>query len=637
MYIVTFYSFKGGAGRTMALVNVGGHLAKTGRKVLLVDFDLEAPGITTFALPRPHDQKKGVVDYLTDYLEKGVPPALSEYVYESGPKTLDRGALWIMPAGDQDADYGRRLNSLDWQDLYRHRAGYLLFENLKSQWQAEIEPDYVLIDSRTGHTDVGGICTRQLPDAVVALFFPNEQNLRGLTRVVRDIRSESTPPRNKSIRLHFVNANVPDLDDEDQILAKRLESFKKALGYKRLTATIHHYSSLALLNQVIFTEERPRSRLAQEYNSLAKAIAKENLEDRIGALEFLREVQPWHISGFVEDLEDKLTQVRDLHREDPDVLVQLAQIRQFQGRGSEALSALNEAGHSRELESDVLVRRAQLLAEHGDKSAAVEDVRKVLSRTTGGRFELSPVIALLRKLAPEDLHKLPSSRALTALQPEEIDRAVGEELQWDRSSLMVAERLLRTLLDTPASNALRKSHIFNSLALVLIGSQEYSAALDICSLHLQETGEPDAPYLFNSAMAQWGQSGQVPVSNFKKLLDYHGQKNDRTDGPNYYQCLAIAAWATKDFEDAQQLLGSSKQAMERLQIPQFSAWRYLKVMPGDFYEDLQALLRLINGADELPLVFGTHSSEEVGPEIAATPTRNPVKPERNGDSSLQKS
>ncbi len=605
MYIVTFYSFKGGAGRTMALVNVGVRLAKTGRKVLLVDFDLEAPGITTFALPRPHDQRKGVVDYLTDYLERGTPPALSDYVYESGPKASDRGALWIMPAGDQDADYGRRLNSLDWQDLYRHGAGFLLFENLKSQWQAEIEPDYVLIDSRTGYTDVGGICTRQLPDAVVALFFPNEQNLRGLTRVVRDVRSESKPPRNKSIRLHFVNANVPDLDDEDQILAKRLESFKEALGYKRLTATIHHYSSLALLNQVIFTEERPRSRLAQEYNSLAKAIAKENLEDRIGALDFLREIQPWRISGFAEDLEDKLTRVRDLHREDPDVLVQLAQIRRFQGRGSEELSALNEAGHSRELESDVLVRRAQLLAEHGDKSAAVEDVRKLLDRTTGGRFELSPVIALLRKLAPEDLPKLPSSPALKAVEPEEIDRAVDEELQWDRNSLMVAERLLRTSLDTPGIKILRKADILNSLALIFIGSQKYRAALDICSRYLHETGEPDAHYLFNSAMAHWGESGQVPVSTFKKLLDYKSEKGDHSSGSNYYQCLAIAAWATKNFELAQELIAASKQAMDRRQIPVFSAWRYLRVMPKDFYEDLQAILRLVNGADELPAVFDT--------------------------------
>jgi MinD-like ATPase involved in chromosome partitioning or flagellar assembly len=49
MYTITFYSFKGGVGRSLALANVGAHLALTGRKVLLVDFDLEAPGLDTFS------------------------------------------------------------------------------------------------------------------------------------------------------------------------------------------------------------------------------------------------------------------------------------------------------------------------------------------------------------------------------------------------------------------------------------------------------------------------------------------------------------------------------------------------------------------------------------------------------------
>ena len=59
MYIVTFYSFKGGVGRTMALVNAGLELARSGRRVLLVDFDLEAPSIETFNLPRPREYTPG--------------------------------------------------------------------------------------------------------------------------------------------------------------------------------------------------------------------------------------------------------------------------------------------------------------------------------------------------------------------------------------------------------------------------------------------------------------------------------------------------------------------------------------------------------------------------------------------------
>ena len=48
MYVTTFYSFKGGVGRTMALVNSAVTLALRGRRVLVVDFDVEAPGLDTF-------------------------------------------------------------------------------------------------------------------------------------------------------------------------------------------------------------------------------------------------------------------------------------------------------------------------------------------------------------------------------------------------------------------------------------------------------------------------------------------------------------------------------------------------------------------------------------------------------------
>ena len=82
MYVVTFYSFRGGVGRTMALVNVGVELAKTGRRVLLVDFDLEAPGLDTFNLPQPKESSPGLVDYVTRYTATGEAPDVSDYIFE---------------------------------------------------------------------------------------------------------------------------------------------------------------------------------------------------------------------------------------------------------------------------------------------------------------------------------------------------------------------------------------------------------------------------------------------------------------------------------------------------------------------------------------------------------------------------
>lgn len=135
-----------------------------------------------------------------------------------------------------------------------------LFEDLKEQWNRLVKPDDVLIDSRTGHTDTCGIRTRHLPDAAVVLFFPNEQDLRGFTQVVNDIRSEANEPRKKEIDLHSVMSNVPDLDDEDRIRESKIKSFQDRLNFGRELMVAHRYDSLSILNQVVFSKDRPRSR-----------------------------------------------------------------------------------------------------------------------------------------------------------------------------------------------------------------------------------------------------------------------------------------------------------------------------------------------------------------------------------------
>src|SRR6266571_1349917 len=107
MYVVSFYSFKGGVGRSMALVNIGAELARSGRRVLLVDFDLEAPGLDTFGLIP--ENKQGVVDYVTNYLALNEAPDLAKYVSEASVIGDKGGHLWIMPAGNRDDGYGQRL------------------------------------------------------------------------------------------------------------------------------------------------------------------------------------------------------------------------------------------------------------------------------------------------------------------------------------------------------------------------------------------------------------------------------------------------------------------------------------------------------------------------------------------------
>ena len=174
-----------------------------------------------------------------------------------------------------------------------------------------------------------GICTRQLPDAVAMFYFPNTQNLRGISRVVSEIRTERDGPRKKDIQLHFIMSNVPDLDDEHQILEREIGKFKTELDLKEGPMMVHRYDSLSLLNQEIFTESRPNSRLAHEYREIVNQIVFKNLEDREGALKFLTEIErrrrykPWAVESAVQEARRSLEDIEKKHSDDKEVLYQL--------------------------------------------------------------------------------------------------------------------------------------------------------------------------------------------------------------------------------------------------------------------------------------------------------------------------
>lgn len=182
--VVTFYSYKGGVGRSMALANVGALLCQWGYRVLCVDWDLEAPGLHLYFERHVQKWKPGITDMILDHVAGKAKPWVRYVTNVEIPKASH--PLGLMTAGKQDSKYVSRLHILDWPDLYaKHRLGAFL-EEMRSYWKSTY--DFVLVDSRTGITDIGGICTVQLPDQLVLLFTANEQGLRGSVDVINRAR-----------------------------------------------------------------------------------------------------------------------------------------------------------------------------------------------------------------------------------------------------------------------------------------------------------------------------------------------------------------------------------------------------------------------------------------------------------------
>jgi len=176
--VVTFYSYKGGVGRSFTLANIAVLLARWGYRVLAIDWDLEAPGLHHYFAPvLPKPIEGGVIDLTYDFLTSantagGRPVRLK----------LDNGHLALLAAGRQDDTYSSRVHAVDWVKLYE--VGFAEFlERCREVWTENY--DFVLIDSRTGISDIASICTAQLPDALVVLFTANDQSIEGVMDVVR--------------------------------------------------------------------------------------------------------------------------------------------------------------------------------------------------------------------------------------------------------------------------------------------------------------------------------------------------------------------------------------------------------------------------------------------------------------------
>jgi Mrp family chromosome partitioning ATPase len=198
--VYTFYSFKGGVGRSMALANVAALLAEWGRKVLILDWDLEAPGIEKFfeipsvRLSRSRHQTPGVVDLLLSQMQ---PTPLSwrdcllEVDMSGQSKAAHKGKLQIISAGklatEGKRDYVGRLREVNWDKLFGEYDLGKRIEAWRNEWIREF--DFVLVDSRTGISDAGSICTILLPDVLVLVFTTSYQSVEGIRDVMQRARA----------------------------------------------------------------------------------------------------------------------------------------------------------------------------------------------------------------------------------------------------------------------------------------------------------------------------------------------------------------------------------------------------------------------------------------------------------------
>ncbi len=182
--IVTFFSFKGGVGRTTLLAATAWQLAAKGKRVVCVDLDLEAPGLGTLL---GAESRRGVIDLLVDHLALGQADLTDALAPASGLGD-EASQVDVVPAGRLDEGYFEKLGRLDFV------GSGLLEESAESPIQRALSallfklrarrPDYILLDSRAGLHDLAGLSLHDLAHVDVLLARDSQQGYDGLELTV---------------------------------------------------------------------------------------------------------------------------------------------------------------------------------------------------------------------------------------------------------------------------------------------------------------------------------------------------------------------------------------------------------------------------------------------------------------------
>ncbi|HEY2290740.1 MAG TPA: hypothetical protein VGM86_08580 [Thermoanaerobaculia bacterium] len=208
METLAFYSYKGGVGRSLLLANAARFLASLGKGVVALDFDFEAPGLhykLGHAAHRESRLEGGAVPYLVATAREAMsPPPLEEHMIQVPVPPGSGGWLRLMPAGPApDRAYWVALKQLGEQVHFDDPSGQGLMPllDLHARIRQELKPDYLLIDARTGVTELGGLATTILADTVVCMFVANQESLDGTLMVAEALKAAPRLKGQRPIRI----------------------------------------------------------------------------------------------------------------------------------------------------------------------------------------------------------------------------------------------------------------------------------------------------------------------------------------------------------------------------------------------------------------------------------------------------
>jgi len=211
---IVFFSIKGGVGRSTALAATAWSLAQAGKRVLVLDLDLESPGLSSALLPPERQPMYGITDWLIEDLVDNGGAVFDDMVATSN--LSHDGEIHVVPAhgaehGEYIAKLGRvwmpKLRADGTRETWSARLGRLL-----QALEERIQPDVVLVDSRSGIDEIASACITDMGANLILLFaLEGNQTWNGYRMLFEQWQRAHVADKIRE-RLKIIGAIVPELD-----------------------------------------------------------------------------------------------------------------------------------------------------------------------------------------------------------------------------------------------------------------------------------------------------------------------------------------------------------------------------------------------------------------------------------------
>ena len=210
----TLYSLKGGVGRSTSAAVLSWHLARRGEDVLVVDLDLESPGISSAMLDRSMRPEFGVVDwFVEDLVGQGDGVIEDMIAMPSWHHDLPGDVRIVSAHGAQSGEYLAKLGRvyMDTDVRWTKRL-----EQLLSMLREVVKPTIVLLESRSGLHDIAAATVTDLDAHVLLFAIDSETTWEGYGILFEHWRKQELARRIRQ-RLSIVSSLTPDIDTEAYI------------------------------------------------------------------------------------------------------------------------------------------------------------------------------------------------------------------------------------------------------------------------------------------------------------------------------------------------------------------------------------------------------------------------------------